>query len=189
MAPVRMRQRRQMPESHRAEDPLLEPIVQLEHGIRQRQGDDDPSPEVAHREEADREGHHDDQADAEDDLDRLRQAVPEAPVAGRDAEHRDRHQVQTPLDEDRAERSAQRGGAVDLEEVGAIEVAELGRNDAVDRPRQEDDLGRVLRADAEARAAQEDGPAQTAQREAAVEDEERDQHEGRVRRGDQPRDL
>ena len=41
--------------------------------------------------------------------------------------------------------------AVDLEQVGAIDVAELGRHDAVDEPGQEDDLGRVLRRDARSR--------------------------------------
>ena len=37
-------------------------------------------------------------------------------------------------------------GAVDLEQVGAVDVAELGRHEAVDEPREEDDLGRVLQA-------------------------------------------
>ena len=149
--------------------------------MRQRQGDDDPTPEVAHREQADAEHGDDDQADDEDDLDRRRQPVAEAPVPGRDAEQGDRDEVEAALDEDGPERPAQRRRAVDLEQVGAVDVAELGRHDAVDQPGQEDDLGRVLHADAEAGPAQQDRPAQPTQREASVEDEERQEDEGRVR--------
>ena len=63
--------------------------------------------------------------------------------------------------------------AVDLEQVGAVDVAELGRHEAVDEPREEDDLGRVADADREARAAQQERPALAAQREADIEDERR----------------
>ena len=35
----------------------------------------------------------------------------------------------------------ERGRAVELQEVGAVDVAELGRHEAVDQPRQEQDLG------------------------------------------------
>ena len=52
----------------------------------------------------------------------------------------DREQVEDPLDEDRPERPRQGDGAVDLEQVRAVDVAELGRHEAVHEPRQEDDL-------------------------------------------------
>ena len=50
--------------------------------------------------------------------------------------------------------------AVDLEQVGPVDVAELGRHEAVDQPREEDDLGRVADPEPEPVAAQEDRPAQ-----------------------------
>ena len=62
--------------------------------------------------------------------------------------------------------------AVDLQQVGAVDVAELGRDDAVDEPGQEDDLGRVLRADPQAGALQQERPAPAAQREAGIEHDE-----------------
>ena len=71
--------------------------------VRQRQGHDDPPAEVAHREQPDRQHDDDDDADPEDDLDRRRQAVAEAPVAGGEPEHGDREQVEDALDEDRPE--------------------------------------------------------------------------------------
>ena len=94
---------------------------------------------------------------------------------------RDREQVQDALDEDGPERPRQRRGAVDLQEVGAVDVAELGRGDAVDQPREEDDLGGVLRPDAHPRAAQQERPALAAQREAEVEHREGQQDEDGVR--------
>ena len=79
----------------------------------------------------------------------------------------------------------QRRGAVDLQQVGPVDVAELGRHDAVDQPREEDDLGGVLRPDAHPRAAQQERPALAAQREAEVEDRERQQDEDGVRGEDE----
>ena len=43
-------------------------------------------------------------------------------------------------------------GAVDLQEVRPVEVAELGRDEAVHEPADEDDLGRVADPEAEARS-------------------------------------
>ena len=71
---------------------------------------------------------------SEHDLDLVRQLPAEAPVAGGQAEHDDREEVQDPLDEDCPERPAERDRAVDLQEVGPVEVAELGRDEAVDEP-------------------------------------------------------
>ena len=110
-------------------------------------------------------------ADREDDLDLRREAVAEAQEPGRQAEDDDREQVEDPLDEDGPERPAQRDRAVDLEQVGPVDVAELGRHEAVDEPADEDDLGRVADLEPEAGPAEEDRPAQAAQREAEVEDE------------------
>ena len=98
---------RQLPRDEGAEDALLEPVVQLEDLVRQEaQRDDDPAPEVAHREQPEGEHGHDDEADGEDHLDRRRQPVAEAPVAGGDAEQGDRDEIEDPLDEDGAERPA-----------------------------------------------------------------------------------
>ena len=99
-----------------------------------------------------------------------RQAAPEAPEAGREGEDRDREDVQDALDEHRAERPAERRVAVHLEQVGAVHVAELGRHDAVDEPRDVQDLGRVAQVDDEAGLAQQPLPAVAAQREPEIED-------------------
>ena len=128
-------------------------------------------------------------ADAEHGLDLGRQAAPEAPVAGRDAHQRDREDVEDALDEHGAERPAQRRVAVDPQQVRAVDVAQLGRHEAVDEPREVQDLGGVLDPDLEARPVEQHRPALAAQREAEVEHEERDQHQRRVRAGDEARDL
>ncbi len=146
----------------------------------QGQRHDDPPPEVPHREQPECERSDDGHPDSEDHLDGGRQSAAEAPVAGREAEDRDREQVQDALDEDGPEGPRQRRGAVDLQEVGSVDVPELGRGDAVDQPREEDDLGGVLRPDAHPRAAQEDRPALAAQREAEVEHGEGQQNEQRI---------
>ena len=56
-----------MPQADRAEDALLEPVVELEDRRRQRQPGQDPPAEVAHREQADRGDDHDHDADDEDE--------------------------------------------------------------------------------------------------------------------------
>ena len=76
----------QMPRDERPEHAFLEPVVQLEDLVRQRQRDDDPAPEVAHREQREGEDGDDDDADPEHDLDGRREAAPEAPVAGGEPE-------------------------------------------------------------------------------------------------------
>ena len=86
------------------------------------------------------------------ELDLGREAGPEAPEPGEQAQDRDREQVEDPLDEHRAERPRARDRGVDLEQERAVDVAELGRHEAVHEPRQEQDLGRVLDADAHAGA-------------------------------------
>ena len=106
-----------------------------------------------------------------------------------EAEDDDREQVEDPLDEHGPERPAERDRAVDLEQVGPVDVAELGRDEAVDEPRDEDDLGRVADLEPVARPADEDRPAQAAQREAEVEDDERGQQERLVRLLDVARQL
>ena len=83
---------------------------------------------------------------------------PEAHVAGPEAEDRDREEVEDALDEDGPEGPAQRHGRVDLEEVGPVDVAELGRHEAVDEPADEDDLGAVARPDGVAAATQQERP-------------------------------
>ena len=70
------------------------------------------------------------------------------------------------------------------QQVGAVDVAQLGRHEAVDEPADEDDLGRVAQGDPDAGAAQQQGPAVAAQREADVVDAEGDQQQQRVGRGD-----
>ena len=76
-----------------------------------------------------------------------RQAGAEAPEAGRQAEDGDREEVEDALDEDRAEGPAERRVVVEREQVGAVDVAQLGRHEAVDQPADEDDLGRVADPD------------------------------------------
>ena len=121
-----------------------------------------------------REHDDDDEADREDELD-LRAAArrgsssspaasPSTTIAKRSRTRSMKTVPNVRLSDDRA---------VDLEQVRPVEVAELGRHEAVDEPRDEDDLGRVADADAEAGAAQQERPAQAAQREAEVEDDER----------------
>ena len=172
-----------------AEHAFLEPVVQLEDLVRQRQRDDDLASEVAHRQQREGEDGDDDHADAEHDLDGRREAAPEAPVAGGQPEGGDREQVEDPLDEDRAERPRHRRGAVDLQQVRPVDIAELRRHDAVHQPGQEDDLGRVLGRDPYPGAAQERRPAKAAQREAGIEDEHGREHQPAVRGEDQARDL
>ena len=109
----------------------------------------------------------DDQADREDELDGRRHAAAEAPEAGREAKQHDREQVEDALDEHRPERSRQRDDVVDPQQVGAVDVAQLGRNEAVDQPADEDDLGRVADLPG-AGTAQQQLPAVAAQREADV---------------------
>src|SRR4051794_21058479 len=173
----------------RPEDALLEAVVELHDAAGERERDEDAPAEVAQREQRDREEHHDEDRDAEHRLDLWRQAAAEAPVAGGDAHDGDREDVEDPLDEHGPEGPTQRRVAVDPQQVGTVHVAELGRDDAVDEPREEEDLGRVRGPDPEAGAAQQDRPAQAAQREARVEDEEGDDHERRVGAGDEAGDL
>ncbi len=130
--------------------------------------------------------HHD--PDHEDQPDRGWQAVPEAVETDGQTEDRDGEDVQDPLDEDGPERPAQRGRAVHLEQVGAIDIAELGRHHAIDEPRDVQDLDRVAQADDEPGLAQEPFPAIATQREPEVEDDERERDIGRVRLQDQLRD-
>ena len=150
---------------------------------------DDPAPEVAHREQPAGQQQHDHDADREHDLDVGREAAPERHEAGREAEDDDREQVEHALDEHRPERARQRDRAVDLEQVRAVDVAELGRHEAVHEPRQEDDLGRVAHLEPEPAPANEHRPAQAAQREADVEDRERGEQQQRVRTQDLVRQL
>ena len=75
------------------------------------------------------------------------------------------------------------------EQVGAVHVAQLGRDQAVDEPGQVQDFGRVLDLDAEPGPAEQHRPAQPAQGETRVEHDERDQHEDRVGTRDQLGDL
>ena len=118
------------------------------------------------------------------DADRVRQAVAEGPERCTEAEHDDREQVEDALDEDRAERRRERDREVDLQQPGAIDVAELGRHDAVDEPADEDDLRRVADPHLRADAAQQQRPAVAAQREAEVVDDERRHEPDRVGRDD-----
>ena len=146
---------------------------------------DDPPPEVAHRQQPDGEDDHDDDADREDELDLPAAARPEAQEAGRRPEHDDREEVEDPLDEDGPERPAQRDRAVDLEQVRPVDVAELGRHEAVDEPGDEDDLGGVADPERDSRCPQE----QIAQRrprsgKPEVVDDERREQQQRVRRED-----
>ena len=106
--PGQERQDRQVAEPDGTEDALLEPLVQLEDARRERQPDEDPSAEVAHREQPDGGHDHDHDADDEDEPDRLGQAAPEAPEPGGEPEDRDREDVEDALDEDRAEGPAER---------------------------------------------------------------------------------
>ena len=75
------------------------------------------------------------------------------------------------------------------QEIGPVQVAELGRHDAVHEPREIDDLGGVLDPDPEAGPAEEQRPAIAAEGETGIEDEERDEHQRRVRSADERRDL
>ena len=117
-----------------------------------------------------------------------RHPAPEAPQAGREPQDRDREDVQDALDEDRPERPAERRDAVHLEQVGAVHVTELGRHDAVDEPRQVQDLDRVAQPDDEAGLAQEPLPAIATQRKTEVEHDEGQQDERRIGLQDEVRD-
>jgi hypothetical protein len=145
------------------------------------------SSEVPHRHERHDQADDHDDAEGEDQLHRLRQsrqAVPEVPVAGQNAQGRDGDEIEDAFHEDRAQRLRRRNRAVELEQVGAIEIAELGRDDAVHEPRQEQDLGAVPDADLVAGTPQELGPAPAPQREAGVVDREGEQHQPEIRLAD-----
>ena len=164
----------QRPQPDRGEHALLEPVVELEDLVRQRGSlvrirrpklRIVSSPPASSRTTTD--------ADREDDLDVARQAAPERHEAGREPEDDDREQVEDPLDEDRPEGPRQRDAAVDLEQVRPVDVAELGRHEAVHEPRQEDDLDAVADLEQEAGLPDEHRPAQAAEREPDVEDRRR----------------
>src|SRR3990172_10040206 len=94
------------------EDALLEALVEVAHATGQRQAGDQPAAEIAQREEPHRERDDHDDTEAEDELDRRRQAGAKAPEAGGKAEDGDGEEVEDALDEDGPEGPAQRGGVI-----------------------------------------------------------------------------
>ena len=168
-------ERRQRREPDRPEDALLEPVVQLEDAVRQRQPGEQPPAEVAHRQQADREDDDDDDADREHDLDLGRAGRSGSSRSRRrEAEHDDREQVEDPLDEHGPERPGQRDRAVDLQQVRAVDVAELGRARGSSRATTMKMIS-VAVADPEpdSRCRGRGSPSAAAEREAEVEDDER----------------
>ena len=78
---------------------------------------------------------------------------------------------------------------VDLEQVGAVDVAELGGHEAVHEPRQAEDLGRVLDADVDPGAAQDQSPSAGRAAGSRVEHDEGGEQQQLVRAGDARDDL
>ena len=157
--------------------------------MRQGQRHDHPPAEVPHGQQPRGEGEDDADADREHDLDLVGQAAAERPITRGEAEDDDREEVEHPLDEDRPERPRQRHRAVDLEQIRPVQVAELGRDQAVDQPADEDDLAGVADPEAEAGASDQQRPAEPAEREPDVEHRERHEQQQRVRAEDQARQL
>ena len=112
--PGQEQEHRQAAQGNRAEDALLEPVVQVEDPVRRRQGVEDPASEVAHGQEANGHDADDDDTDQEHNstaggspLRKLQNpaAMPRTAIA---------MAIEHPLDEDRAERAAQRDVAIEL---------------------------------------------------------------------------
>ena len=72
------------------------------------------------------------------------------------------------------------GAVVDLDEVRAVNVAELGRHETVHEPADEDDLGRVPQLIGLPALLEQDGPAPATQRKTQVVDDEGGQQKPRV---------
>ena len=122
----------------------------------------------AQRDDRTDEDHRHHEAEDEDDVDARHRSAAEAPVARRQGEAEDDDDVGDALDEDRADRPRRRGAVVRLQQVRAVEVAELGRHEAVDEPRQVEDLERVEEADARADLGEDVAPAEGTDREGQV---------------------
>src|SRR5690606_20090221 len=114
---------------------------------------EDPQPDEE-RDEA--EG--DDEADDEEGVDLGSGSAPEGPEPRAQRQPGDDDDVRRALDEDRSDRARDRGPEVPAQQVGAVQVSELGRNEAVHEPGQEEDLGRVAEADVHAAARQDVAP-------------------------------
>ena len=109
----------------------------------------------------------------------------EAPEAGRHRQPEDDDDVGDPLDEDRPHRP--RGGAavVALQQKGAVQVAQLGRDQAVDEPREEQDLGRHPVAGCGPDLAQDVPPPPAPEREGQVVHDQGGEQQGGVRAPDE----
>ena len=141
--------------------------------------------EVAEHDHEDDEGGHQHEAGEEQGVDLRAVAAAEAPEAGRQGQREDEDDVRDPLQEDRANRPRDRGRVRGPQQVGAVQVAQLGRHQAVHEPGQEEDLGRVAVAHVGADVPQHQPPPQAAQREGQVVDDEGRQQVGGDRGSDQ----
>ena len=91
---------------------------------------------------------------------------------GRQRQAEDDDDIRDALDEDRAHAAADRSPVVALQQPRPVQVPQLGGDEAVHEPRQEQDLGGVAERDRMAGPRQDEGPAIAAQREGQVVDRE-----------------
>src|SRR5207245_2084375 len=107
---------------------------------------------------------------------------------GCEHQQEEHHDVDDAFGEDGADRCRERHRGVELEQIGAIRVAELGRHDAVGKPAEEDDLrqrGNALTSAAlfvrvQLDVVEQPSPAQRSNRKRGVERDEREQQQGRI---------
>ena len=125
-------------------------------------------PGEAQSEHEDDQGQGDHEAGNEERIHLRSLPAAEAPIACGEGQPENDDDVRDALDEDRSHGPGRRGTVAPLEQVGPVQVAELGGDQAVDEPREEEDLGRGHEADWRARAPQDEGPAEAPQREGQV---------------------
>ena len=104
----------------------------------------------------------------------------EAPIPRGQCQPEDHDDVSDALDEDRAHRARRRGTVGALQQVRPIQVAELGRHQTVDEPREKQDLGGRGEADGRASATQDERPPEPAQRKGQVVHQQGDDQKPKV---------
>ena len=129
------------------------------------------------------------EADDEDRVDVGARAPAEGPVAGAQRQHGDDDDVRDALDEDGAHRARDRGRVVRAQQVCPVQVAQLGGDQAVDEPRQEQDLGRVAEANRQSAAPEDVPPPESAKRKGRVVGDEGEGQESDVGLADELRNL
>ena len=129
------------------------------------------------------------EADDEERVDLGARASPERPEAGGQRQDGDDDEVRDPLDEHGAQRPRDGRSVVRAQQEGPIEVAQLGGNQAVDEPRQEQDLGGIPEAKLHPAARQDVLPAKSPHGKRGVVHREGEDQEAQVGLADELRDL